>query len=145
MFIKIALVLVIIIVLFQLLMNYFENKGEYYNTIRNTHSKMYYYNIDSDTSADDALFITDLSYKDSLINFYKKMDDKSNVNIEINFKLSFIPKDTVVYILEYLKEDTNIVKVLFTSYYYDGNTEAYIYSKLLHKTKYTKKESNTKE
>ncbi len=133
----IVTVIILIRLLNQVLVTHFLKKVDYYNSIKKTNQIKYYYLIEADSSVREALFIENIKYKDSLIDYYKKIN--KGINPIFNFKSHPIPIDTAIYVIEYLKEDTNIAKILFhyrVEYCNEENKVAYVYSKLLHDKKY---------
>lgn len=99
--------------------------------------KYYYWENDSDTTANEGLFIENLKYKDSLKMYYEKV--LNGLNPYINFESHPVPMDTAIHIVEPVKEDTNIVKVIFyyrTDVTNEENKVAYVLSKFLHDNKY---------
>lgn len=115
---------------------YFQGGSDYFKTIKAKCPRQYYY-FEYDSTVRDALFIEDIELKDSLVNYYQNLE-KGNEK-SCFFYANLLPKDTVVYVIEYLKEDPNIAKVLFDyriDVSYEDNKIVYVYSKLLHNEKY---------
>jgi hypothetical protein len=143
-FVKIMIFVIATLVTFMLLTQfvlvpYFQKKTDYYNDIKQTHEKKYYYYIQKDSNVREALVIDDLKYSDSLIDYYRKTE--KGINPYINFKTYNVPIDTTVYIINYETKDSLIAKVLFhykTSYNDEDNKVVYMYSKLLHNNKFKK-------
>jgi uncharacterized protein YneF (UPF0154 family) len=90
---------------------YLFNK-KYHENIRNHPKKFIYETING--PANPVLIIEDLSYKDSLINYYKKLESRPKNEPFFNFPLKTIPTNDPVYLIN-MSDDGQLGE--FVSYY----------------------------
>lgn len=133
--------IVIIIGLGFLIGGHFFNKW-YHKDVKN-HPKMYAYQTYLGT-ANPALIIEDIKYKDALISYHIKREEAPKSNPPIGVPLKTLPQYDPVYVVEFT-EDSLLAKVI--SYYDYGAirggsfTKGWVYTKCLHKDPPPKKEA----
>ena len=122
------------------IINFFLNKDEEIEKAAILNLRKYYYIVKNDTSIYSGLFIENIKYKDSLVNFYNDFIADTTGYISLNFEASVLPIDTVVNIVEYANKDSSLVKIIFhyqTDYSEQFNRVGYVLSKFLHDKKST--------
>ena len=124
---------IIIVAIIFLIINF--SIDDYHNDIKR-HPQMYCYDNLRKGLNINALYISNLSNKDEYLEYYKKLENRKEPSF--SFPLKAIPFNKSVYILDTLKEDSNIIKIYFyceENRYYECNTACYLYNKLLHPQK----------
>jgi hypothetical protein len=105
------------------------NLEKYYIKSMHNHPIVYCYE-DFSGVTNPPLLITNLRFKDSLLNYYKKLQQGQNPSF--NFPLESVFPDKPVYFLGYYQKDTLLGKIYID---FDGRDEtAYTYRSIIHKS-----------
>lgn len=105
---------------------YYKRLGIAYESIKNNSNEVYYYYSNSDgTDIRDGIYLFELSKSDSLIQYYKSLND--SVEPIANFQGGLINRKEPLYIIEYYGIDSAICKVIDVN-----NHSYYVYKTLLH-------------
>ncbi len=134
-FISILIILSTLFIIIQLfVVPYHVKKRTYYENLKKDAPIKYCYFVDtSDFTVRDGLYTENINQIDSLIRYYNRISP--NYEPYINFDCEIIDKDSIVHVIEYLKENRNITKIIFNN----GdviNQVGFVYTKTLHEKKF---------